>query len=306
MSKRVKQQHYVWRYYLAAWESKGSLHALRGGKIFPTSARGIAKESAFYRLRELTLSDLELVEKVAIECSNPQFRDMHREQLAHFYVIPHLVKLARSLPIGNSQREEIDAVLQNTEEEFQNGIEEIGKPFLDALRSGDTSFMADDCAAANFLYFVVCQYFRTKKRAREMISQIAESRFSDAKESMERAWPVLRNIFSTNVAGALYARRSEWRLILLDNPHDETFICGDQPVINLPFARDATSVPTDLELYYPITPHLAVIYTNKMDRFSGERVIMNLQEVGSYNRAIASSRLEFLVADTRAALLPYI
>ena len=68
----VKQPHYVWRFYLEAWEVSGKLHVLRSGHYFPSAAKGVAKEGGFHDLRQLSEDDIRFIVETSIRRGSPQ------------------------------------------------------------------------------------------------------------------------------------------------------------------------------------------------------------------------------------------
>jgi hypothetical protein len=79
----------------------------------------------------------------------------------------------------------------------------------------------------------------------------------DGSVDLSRLWNVLIHMFASNIASSLYVERQRRKLVLIRNETDVPFVTGDQPVINL--KADPPSPPTELALYYPIAPHLALL-----------------------------------------------
>ncbi|MGC4064853.1 MAG: DUF4238 domain-containing protein [Polyangiaceae bacterium] len=63
---KKRRQHYVWRHYLEAWTTEGTLWCRREGKVFEASPQNVAHERYFYRLREMSEADLEFVRTLLI------------------------------------------------------------------------------------------------------------------------------------------------------------------------------------------------------------------------------------------------
>jgi len=61
---KKRKHHYVWEHYLKAWETGGKVWCARGEKIFPSSTENIAHSRDFYRLKELSDSDVDLVKRL--------------------------------------------------------------------------------------------------------------------------------------------------------------------------------------------------------------------------------------------------
>jgi len=189
-------------------------------------------------------------------------------------------KLA-NLPLNDKGKVEVERALVEMDktlgEGFHTGMEERGKPSIDALRSGDTDFyITDDDQTMSFIQFVCLQYFRTAKMRDAMIAIPL-----DVQHDMERTWPIEAFIYATNLGTSLYADRRKYRIVILDNTSQTPFITGDQPVINI-----LTKDHKDIELYYPLTPTRAFLFTADNDRFPSNQRNVGLLEVENYNYQI--------------------
>lgn len=100
--------------------------------------------------------------------------------------------------------------------------------------------------------------------------------FSDI--NPDNIWVPLSLTFATNV-GVYIAQ--EFSLSLL-HANGKCFIAGDQPVLNTYSTFDA-SVPANVELYYPITPELAVLLTRNPLYSNGDKFDISEDEVAKYN-----------------------
>ncbi|HXH73253.1 MAG TPA: DUF4238 domain-containing protein, partial [Mariprofundaceae bacterium] len=162
---KKRRQHYVWRKYLAPWTDHGKIWCHRNGEQpFQTSPVNVAVERDFYKLTELTQSDLHFVYKVAIEpIRHPELKRMNEDWLNTFEEVFRLDKqLRRQEQLSHEIVAELDEVMHNLDEEHHTRVEHSASTHLDALINGDTNFYDDDDAASEFLYFLASQYFRTK------------------------------------------------------------------------------------------------------------------------------------------------
>ena len=75
--------------------------------------------------------------------------------------------------------------------------------------------------------------------------------------------------------------------ILLKNETSKKLITGDQPVINtFAIGLNINQEPEDLEFYYPITPQLAFLLTNKEEFKDRLSIYLNEADVEQYNAGI--------------------
>ncbi|HEX8239700.1 MAG TPA: DUF4238 domain-containing protein [Allosphingosinicella sp.] len=301
---KIRQQHYVWRHYLSAWENDGQLHASREGRTFTTSAANVAKQRDFYRLRLLTPLQIELVRRLAISISPPFLRDMHERLLATFSSLPRLHAHLQSLPEGHPARAAAEAAVINTEEHLQTSIEQGGADHLRDLRRMDASFFENEDSATDFLYFLCMQYLRTKNIQKRVGAAVRASKIDGVAASaaeVEQIWPVLRHIFAVNAAYSLFADRAKFRIVFLSAPDHFPFITGDQPVLNALGQQDGLTPPTEFEPYYPLGPGLALLLTAR-DIFTDGRAVLSQSDVANYNNMIARASYELLFSSSEEAL----
>jgi hypothetical protein len=138
------------------------------------------------------------------------------------------------------------------------------------------SFYADAKASMIFIDYISHQYFRTAK-LRNAVLAIP----NPLPHNMKHTWPIEAFICATNLASSLVRQRREYRIVLLQNKSEVPFITGDQPVINLS-GIDAEEV----DLYYPLQPDLAMIFTTDRTRYSGNEAELGRLPVERYNHRI--------------------
>ena len=81
-------------------------------------------------------------------------------------------------------------------------------------------------------------------------------------------------------------------------------VTGDQPVVNLLATRDGTE-PSELALYYPLTPSLATILSPRSLHLREAVTTANMRSAQELNDLIAWKSARFLVAYTDDLLHPY-
>lgn len=299
---KVRGQHYVWRFYLEPWTTKGKIWCLRNGKIFCIDPKNVAKQRDFYRLKDLTDYDVWLVRRLAIDPSPPHLQPLHDDLLKSFALIPRLRSLADAAPDGSALTEEIDEAIINYEELLHGQIEAEALPLLKMLRQGDAAFYNTDDGAMSLTYYLCVQYMRTKKIRERMANAIEAAQQNGGPFDIDRIWNVLSQIFATNMGWSLYSDRRSYRLVLLDNKSNLSFIAGDQPLINTLGTKDG-SPPNELEFYYPLTPTLAMLLTERADVYPDDRTYLTKPDVEAFNKMIAEASHEMLFADSKSALL---
>lgn len=292
MSNKKRRHHYIWRYYLKPWLADEKIYCLRNNKIFQTNLMGVGQQRDFYKLKELTLDDVDFIWKLAVEPAQGHLKDLHTNLINNFTSIFKIKSLLDSKGINDAEiNHTIDLAIHNLEEELHGGIETIGKEYLDLLYQGKTDFWENEDDAMHFSYFIATQYMRTRKMRDTVLSQF-EGKLLDRGNKI---WNILAHIFATNVAWNFYRNRTSCSLVLLKNDTQTNFITGDQPCINTKADQtERNSIPENIELYYPISPKLAVLLQEELSK---TKVInLNSDDVKKYNCYIANNAYEQLYA----------
>lgn len=308
MSKPTTGQHYVWRSYLAAWtktnSADGQIVCLRDKKPFPVSLTKVAKENCFYGVKELSQQERDIIYGMTVQNAKGVQRDIHENWLnlycAPFDMVEEMTSLGYSI-LGHTDRIEIE-----NEQEFKNWnieyvekihaqIERTGLPYISLLRQDSLTFWNNEEDRDKFSFFLCNQYFRTKKVRDGIITafEIVKQKmgyFTDIRP--ENMWIPLALIFASDL-GVNIAHNYSAVLLQADNA---CFIVGDQPVINTHSTFDMMTAPTDVELFYPVTPHSALLLTTDPKYTSGQTVIVSDDEVDKYNALEQRSAKEMVFA----------
>ncbi|TVL14705.1 DUF4238 domain-containing protein [Shewanella algae] len=261
---KKRRQHYIWRRYLKSWTtSKDQILCYRLGETFPSNLMGVGQERDFYKLKELTETDIYIIKKVFLDIIQPpELREFCGEWIGAFQAIFDFNKhLEKSFPSELDTKEAIDAFdtsITNMEENLHSQIEKSSIHVLDRLLHRDVSVFSERENFLKFCYFISAQFLRTKK----MRDRLAAN-YSDLLPGfIERAAGVLRHIFASCIGWHLLARCEQGKLSpkLLVNNTENLFITSDQPVINMHSVIEGNNVvPSKTEFYYPISPRLAVL-----------------------------------------------
>ena len=286
----TRKQHYVWRYYLEAWQrADGLVNCLRDGRMFATNPANIMAERDFYRLSELTKPDVMFFESWLAR-NNQNMRGVHRSLFIELGRIANGNALIQSKKnVSAADKSLVQALAIETEEKLHAGIEASAIPLIDELRKKQTGFLDDDESAMSFFQFIAHQYFRTKN-IREAIGNVLSLEVPG--QDFSRLTNILCYCVADNLGGSLYVDRKIMDVVVLENSTERGFITGDQPVVNL-MATENESPPEDLVLYYPISPRLTVLIAPK--NFNLRSVKVGSEAVEQLNEFIAWKSKHFLV-----------
>jgi hypothetical protein len=295
-----KNQHYVWQHYLNAWAADGTFCCYRhkDKKLFPTQPKVVANETYFYEIYRLTAGDKKFLEDFISRATDERLRELNRDYInmtqLSFEMREHL-KSADLLPeVRAALEDELRWAERNLAERYHAGIESKCQDILDSLRNQNDDFYRDEARCADFLYYLSLQYFRTA-RMRESLSNMP---VYVPGHDPRRTAAILYHIAASNVGASLFRERKAHQIIFLTNGTTIPFIVGDQPVINMldPKATD------DLELYYPLSPTLAIVLTKNVIKFPGRKRSVTTFEVESYNYAMYSESEDQIYSNDEAYL----
>jgi hypothetical protein len=285
--------------YLEPWAASGQLCCRRAGEVFAASPEKVAKQRDFYRLRDLTSHDVRFVQMLAIDPSPEHLKPLHVNLLKTFAVIPRLKALADAASLEDTAAQAaLEEAVNNAEELLHGEIEDSAIGYLRSMLNGDTGFYQDDKEVTGFFFFLCVQCMRTKRGRETTMAAAAKSGLPpNLQFNLDRAWNVLSHIFATNMGWSLYTRRRISRLVLLTNETAIPLITGDQPIINTLANKDGTP-PNELELYYPLSPGLGMLLTQRLEIYRNDRGAMTLADVKHYNGLIVSAAHEQIFSDS--------
>lgn len=279
----TRQQHYVWRYYLEAWETDGQLFASHNGAApFPSSARGIGKQRDFYRLPRLVSNDLAFISETIDRMElPPEGRKAAYGWLRPWLAIHQVEQHFAGANMPTKVRSALTDFEIQAEERFHSWIETDAVPMLRSLREGDASFWNTDKTAMSFSFFISLQHLRTKRMVDQIPVGIENQELSG---TISRTWPYLKFAFASNMGLGFYRERTNWRLRLASAPQNIGFITSDQPTMNLTPGNGHY----DLMIYYPISPELALfIEHDKNPTFALTSGTLTVEDVDGLNLRMA-------------------
>lgn len=303
--KKKRGQHYVWRYYLTSWtDNSGNLFCLRDNKIFQVNPKNIAKARDFYRLRNLSLHEISIIEQGFIKNYwTKEIQQINKNWIKMFTDIFRQKELLEQEGKWDEEKEsELDVIMNNLVEDVHTQIEITASPHLNSLKSGNVDFLKSSNGKFEFMFFLCLQYVRTSMMRNNILKSFAAGPIPVSPTHIENVWSVLYFILATNLAVTLSTSRT-FRVVMLRNISPLPFITGDQPVINTLVDYSILEEANELELYYPISPTLALLITDS-DKRNSVQSIFDVQEdeVTNYNKLIANASDEQIYANDESVL----
>jgi hypothetical protein len=274
---KKRRQHYVWRHYLEAWALNGKLWC--------------------HRLGEMSEFDLSMVRTLAIEPLAPDVRKIAEGWIPHF---TYFFKLKRQYQDTGSieLKAALDECINNLEEDMLADLERRAIPFLEALRKEDPTLLTDAKESIFHTWFLAAQYLRTPTMLESMTSVLRKIPGFNA----EASFGLMRTIFSCNVGRALWLKRNTLRVTFL-RANSVPLITGDQPIVNMRALNlESGALPQELELYYPVSPALGVLFDFDTPSRSSTVRLLTTEEVRAYNRVIAQKSTRQIYGINRASI----
>lgn len=297
---KKRRQHYVWQNYLRPFCYKSKMiYCLYDQKIKGLSTKDIAVEKDIYRLKELTKEETDFLLKLFEAKDYRLINDMNKNWVTIFNAVFELKKIVAQQNM-DSINSKIDELEQNLSENLHMNIEATGFIYLNSLYKGDASFFNNDEECSKFILFLFVQYFRTKKMKNSFSAIDGMGHLA-----FEKAWNIMVFIMATNVGMRIYAERDRWELLILKNQTNIPFITSDQPIVNLyvknTLEENAKLRDDEVELYYPVSPLLAVVLKKKDSSFMNYQVL-NEDAIDFLNRKIKKESHLQLFSNSEAYL----
>jgi len=264
---------------------------------------GIGQRRDFYRLKELNADDFVFIKKFAIDASPQHLQKLHENLIKQFSFIFSLKDFLKSKGVNDPKiNEQIDIAISNLEEDLHTHIEGSAIKYIEYILKEDIDFYRTDEGCLNFVYYLCVQYMRTQKMKASVLSNVSGIKSI----YVEKIWNVLSHILAINFGWSLYRDRKKFKMVLLKNTSSKEFITGDQPVINTYATGGSKPSPPDkLELYYPVSPFLAILITEKEIYKGINKVVLEEKEVFSYNELMVRNSHEQIYGTSKSVLEDY-
>ncbi len=292
MSNITKQPHYVYRKYLKPWTQQEKIYCLRNNKkIFFTNIMNIAKENYFYEFKLCTDKEIEM---------GRYFAKNSCDSLMHIYEkLNRELKEAYNISNNTTKNEIIEFARQSEEKYFNCMVEDRLNPTLNLLYKEDFSFLENEINSMQFFHAIAEQYCRTKKIKENTNNMCLELNDRDIRG--DNIWFLIRHSIAFKIGLSLF--QEKYQVCLLKNENCN-FITSDQPVIN--FHSDFNGIPTEFELYYPISPSLALMIS-KQEKYLDKNVItIDDDEAIKWNDLIAKLSYNQIYSHKKELLEKYI
>lgn len=305
MSTIKKRQHYVWRNYLRSWaDKKDHIWALKNDdkKILHPELMGVAQEKYFYRIHELTKNEISFMQRFINEKTPMVVRDFCLDLLL-YYIIP--TKLKSEGVADKDIQKMVHQPEINMFEDIHCLFEGLGSKILQCKSIEDLQSMEDE-DWDEALTFMMFQYVRTKNMRTSIVSGFNEDG-THWGALVNKLWPLMSSIQAITM-GRNLSIDTTIKFKLLDNKTTNHFLTTDQPIINyVGDISDDEGYAKELELYYPLSPQIA-LYIHFNAEQSEKFIVEDLSEeqVEQYNRKMIDNSHMWVFSYTQKQLESYL
>lgn len=281
------------------------------GKVACDSTKGLAREDRFYEVPEITEDQVIIIKRMSM-FSNEDLHPHHMKYLDDFLRLQLIDKLYKD---SGTYNEELEKTLYadrcNMFENIHTNHENQAKPILQKLLSDKNLSVLDD--KQNMLRFIVyLGHQMTRSKAFRDTVKLGTSRLNNSfpeqlSKAIDDSWWFLSYMLGMNIGYSLYASRAVSSLCLLINETDESFIAGDDPIVNVHKSLadiKGINTPEQADFYYPISPKIAFMI-NDSEHFGSGIITVAKEQVEMFNKRIASKAYKHIFGDNKEVIEKY-
>lgn len=300
----TKRSHFVFEYYLQNWATDKLIYvSMNSNSPFQVSVENIANKRYFYKVTPFNKFEKQFLTDTINRSLPPE---KFKFLMQYLNCLELRFTAQKVLNLKDSEQSNIQLGEDLMGEDEQSFIK-----FLDNLKNNNVAFCVSNENIFKFYSLILMQYFRTKRLYDNLKKGVDELVCEELKTESNEIFNVqniitpFRQIMSYNVAHYLITTKS--KTILLKNNTSQEFITSDQPVLNTYADYSILNHHTDkFELYYPITPNIAILISDNDKYDNVSELNSNLDEVDYYNRKIINASQMQVYCSSATALDRYI
>ena len=189
---------------------------------------------------------------------------------------------------------------KNTIEKYHSNVERTAIHLLDCVYREDLTFWDNEISRTAFSYFTGMQYTRTEKSQESSVAafDLLKDHPGNPGNIDPRKLSKVISLFYADMIGNWLFSLSTPKIIT--NDLSTALLTSDQPVYNVHTRTpDEVDPIRNMELYYPVTPDKALLFTAKP--LSECNV-----DLKRYNEFIVSNAQQYIFAKSERDLLPYV
>lgn len=299
------KQHYVQQQYLSSWENEHQLWVY--DKIYNKSEqkgkKAICYEIDYYKVQRLT-DDEKRIFYALYKNVHPQLKNRINELNTlldnEITVESADEKIAKNvMAFFQKKRQEIEnLVFAQFGESLVCDIEKgLSKDIWERLFTEDDTIIYDEQNRVTLYSYVIGQTWRVPSK-RNKIEKALESltKKTNLDISVERMFPYFV-YYQSMIESAYMSYYNTHKLVYLRTKNsDKEFLTSDNPVINLCEDFDESGCPKRYELYWALTPRLALLIT---ENTTESTKLLSDEEVDAINKKICYNATRYIISHKR-------
>jgi len=297
-----KKHHYVWKEYLKPWAENEKIPTLvkNSKKIIKPNPEGVAQQRYFYALEEFTEEEEIILKELVNLWSNKSTIKINLEFYKTFTLYSKLKRFTKTIDLNEELKERLNLLRTNTMEDSHLIFENFGKKIINIRKFEDLTFLDEEMDLFFTMIYISFQYLRTKNMKLKI--KVAVDKYDYLSPKFLNFLPFL---YATGIADSLTYEK-QTRFIFLENTSEIDFITSDQPLINNKIEElNDNGTIAQMEIYYPITPRIALIIHYQEQNEKYRKISLNSFDVNKYNKTIFNHSNEFIFASSTEQLIEY-
>lgn len=312
--EKTRKQHYVFQSYIKAWvpNNDKAVWCICNNKVCQMQPKNVGYKKDFYRLecpndteRQIisALSTIyppsgqkEIIKHIKDILNYFAFSDCAAALAAALCSVDASVDASTACKLKEQNiKKELDAGRNNIAEQFYGKSE--GALMETFRKAFNNKPLFSDNKSKQELFLNICiQYFRTKA-IRDDISKCIKEYIN--KSAIDKKAVSVKNVFNMLIwpAPGLLADNllaNNFNVHVVQNTTNIHLITSDQPVINLSADYSCCIEPKNLELYYPISPTMAIFIDKSDDRSNLNRP----DYVNELNKKMITAASNFIITSS--------
>lgn len=298
--------HYVPQRYLSKWlndDNQFYVLDLDTNKVKTKGTKRVCFETDLYNLGSLTFDERKFIDSLINEFPLEIKNIIYELGNRNINIETNNDKILNEINnILKQNKTEIDKINIKIGEALLTDIENsLDNDIWSALYNKDVSFANNKQLEIDFYSYIFTQMFRTIKFKNLLKMQLNEFSLEAKMDlSIDRLFPYLIVILSIREAnGFISFNHYKINFLESDNSSHITFITFDNPIINLCGKNNDLGNHIDYELYWPLTPSLAMLIT---DKNNDVKTLLNDNDIKRYNELVKLNANKYLISNDMISL----
>lgn len=298
------RHHYVPQRYLSKWlkeDNQFYVLDMRSNKIKLQGTKSICYETDMYKLVNLTNDEWKIIDSLMNDFPKNLQDRIHEFGNRNIQIETDNEEIKNTInKILIDKKSEFDKINIKIGELLLTDIENvISNDNWEKLYNSDLSFLKTKQDELDFYSYLFTQVYRTSK-IKNIIKNLTDELNvkMNISASTEDLFPYIIVIFSIRMSNNIVANNNHKICFLqCNNETTSKLITSDNPIINLLDTK--SELPNDYVLYWPLTPTLALLLTNK--NYTTNQ-ILDESDILKYNKRIKDNADKYLISNDKKTL----